>query len=1044
MSDMQTNPFESTTALRWRMVGPWRGGRVMAVAGHPQERMTFYFGSTGGGVWRSDDGGFIWKPLTDDAFARASVGALAIAPSNPAILYAGMGECGMRMDQSHGDGLYRSRDGGRTWSHQGLTATQNIARVVVHPAQANLLYVAAMGHRFGPNPERGIYRSRDGGATWEHIFFANERTGAIDLALDAAHPHILYAALWDMEMAPWGRRDRGPGSAIIRSMDGGDSWETISNNPALPAGPLGRIGLAVAAGKVGRLWALIDAPRLENRDMGGLFRSDDFGATWTWLSDDRNFLVRPWYFMHLTADGQDPDTLYVVNRKFWKSVDGGRSFRQVNCPYVDNHALWVDPADPQRMILGNDGGASVSFNGGDSWSTLLNQPTAEIYRVAADNHFPYRVYGSQQDNSTLALPSRSERGPISRMEWYDVGGGESGFITVRPDDPNIVYSSDLPGLGVTRYDHGNFQIREISPWMEGDGIATDAGGGEQIAYRFNWSTPIVLSPHDPNELYILGNRVFRTYDEGRTWQAISPDLTRNDPALLAGGSATGESPVVNDYCTICAFAESPLQRGLFWAGTDDGIVQRSLDGGATWQEVTPPGLPMWSTVNVEASPHAAQGVYICATAHARDDFRPYIFKSDDGGATWQAIAQGIPADEFVRVVRADPAQPGLLYAGTEAGVYVSLDDGARWQPLQNNLPHTPVFDLIVAHCDLVIGTHGRGLYVLDDLSAVRQFAAANKAQVALFAPRPVIRVTRQCYGLNSLNAAYEPWASPNPPAGIIVEYWLPEGFAATMQPLQLELLDADGVLISTWQSAGPALPHAPLGPLAYVLSGGVSLLKAKPHDQEEWGVKWNALTLPPPAPTTLSTQPGLNRFELPIMYPGPRAYPGIGAWAVPPLLVPGTYTVRLTAGNSVQSVTATVLPDPRVYTTQADFEAQRDLLLRIRDKVSETHDAIYALRAARARLQSDPSPKARERVAALTEIEEELIQTQRDEESGELDGIHFPPRLNARMAALAYPVARSDDAPSQPLLDLFADLSRRIDLRLARLHTLLDDQIVAP
>lgn len=1038
LSELLNKPGLMDAALHWRMVGPYRGGRVMAVAGHPHDPMTFYFGSTGGGVWRTSNGGATWDNITDQYFRRASVGALAVAPSDPNVLYVGMGECGMRTDQTHGDGVYKSTDGGRSWQHLGLAATHNIGKIEVDPHDANRLYVAAFGHRFGPNPERGVYRSLDGGATWQQVLFVSPDAGAIDLALDAANPRNLYAAIWDMRMQPWGRTNRGPQSALYKSSDGGDTWTKISDNPGFPTGPLGRIGLCAAPTCSGRVWALVDAGENagENGSTGGIYRSDDGGATWTWLSADRNFLVRPWYFMHLTADPVDVDTLYVVNRKLWKSVDGGRSYRQVNVPYVDNHALWVDAKNPRRMIIGNDGGAAVSFNGGDTWSTLLNQPTAEIYRIAADTHFPYRVYGSQQDNSTLCLPSRSERGPISHMEWYDVGGGESGYIAVRPDDPEIVYSSDLPGLGVTRYDHRTHQLREISPWIEPDGMQ-----GDEVVHRYNWSTPIVISPHDPNRLYILGNRVFRSHDEGEHWEPISPDLTRSDPEKLGGASGTGENSIVNDYCTISSFSESPSRHGVLWAGTDDGLVHCSQDDGLTWRNVTPPDLPAWSTVHVEASPHAAGTVYAAATAHALDDFHPYVYRSEDFGQTWQPIVNGLPADDFIRVVRGDPVQPSLLYAGGESGVYLSLDAGANWWSLQLNLPHAPVHDLIVAGNDLVIGTHGRGLWILDDITPLRELAARSvQLPVHLFAPAPVYRLTRHAYGLNSLNAAYEPFAAPNPPSGVVVTFWL-EHAAKTAR---MELLDADGALL---QHLGPraAPPQAaPIGPLAYHLQYGVSVLKAKPAGQDEWGVKWGAITLPPERDNFLPLSPGLHRCELPLFHPGPLSFPGISAW-VAPLLVPGEYLVRLEVDGEVRMAPVTVHKDPRVPTTQAEFAAQLSLMLGIRDKISEVHLGVWQIRSLRRQLEERLAalPVTRynqlRAVAArllpqLAAVEAELIQVHKGEHSGELDGIHFPPKLNAKLASLAYSVSRSDNAPTEMEYAVYADLAGRADRQLARLH----------
>ena len=1022
-------------ALRWRFVGPYRGGRVMAVAGHPTNRRQFYMGTSSGGVWRTDNSGAAWRNVSDGSFRRGSVGSLAIADSDPFVIYVGMGECGLRSNVTHGDGVYKSDDGGSTWRHMGLAETQNIGRVRVHPRDADLVYVAAFGHRFGPNDERGVYRSRDGGETWELVLHVSPRVGAIDLAMDPQNPRVLYAATWEAQVYPWAHTTRGDGSGLYKSVDGGETWLPLHDRPGFPAGLRGRIGVTVSPARPARVWVTVDA------DEGGIYRSDDAGATWTWLTDDRNFLVRPWYFGTVVADPQDSDVLYVVNRKLWRSADGGRTFRQVNVPYVDEMDLWVDPREPKRMILGNDGGAAVSFDGGDTWSTLVNQPTAEIYRVAADTHFPYRVYGSQQDNSTLAMPSRSDRGPISEMEWYDVGGGESGFIAVRPDDPNVVYSSDLPGLGVTRYDHRTHQIREIAPWAE---PGADAEG--RLRHRFNWSTPVVLSPHDPGCLYVAGNRIFRSRDEGATWEIISPDLTRDDPEKTTkpkpGGPSGGESEA-NHYCTVASFGESPAARGELWAGSDDGLVHVSRDDGASWSDVTPPGTPAWSTLHVEPSPHEAGVAYAGATAHARDDFRPYLWKTADSGATWEAIADGIPGDEFIRVVREDPAQRGVLYVGTEAGVHVSMDDGASWRPLQLNLPVVAVHDLIVKDSDVVVGTHGRGMWILDDVTPLRELAADPLDQpIHLFQPSPVTRVTRHVYGLESLNTLYHGFAAENPPSGVVIYYRLAEPASR----VTVSLLDADGVVVNTFDSEREPRQPRPIGPMAYHLRAGAASLTGTVPGEEEPGIRWGALTLDRGAdPLQLPTTPGLHRVSLEITYAGARRLPGVPPRGITaPIAPPGAYTVRLTADGERVERPVEIRADPRIATTDEEYRAQFDLMIRLRDRVSAIHEAVIALRGVREQLgvrlpwmrERGEWPEAVEAaegvLAAFGEIEEALVQPGLHERSGELDSIHFPLRINAKLEALGYHVARSDDPPTAQSYAMFEDLSERSEIHLAR------------
>ncbi|MEX2356160.1 MAG: hypothetical protein WD535_03905, partial [Thermaerobacterales bacterium] len=560
-------------AFRWRLIGPHRGGRVVAVAGDPQNPLIFYFGSTGGGVWKTVNGGLDWRNVSDPFFRTSSVGALVVAPSDPNVIYAGMGECCIRNNVKPGDGIYKSTDGGQTWRHMGLAATQNIARIHVHPENPDLVLVAALGHVFGANEERGVYRSKNGGETWERVLYRNDQAGAIDLVMDMTNPRILYVSTWDAHRTPWGLSSGGPGSSIYKSTDLGDTWQEIAAGAGLPSGIWGRIGLAVSPARPDRVWALIEAAR------GGLYRSDDAGTSWAFLTDDWDLCGRAWNYMHIYADPQDPETVYVLNNDAWRSDDGGRTFSQIHTPHVDHHDLWIDPRDPSRMIHGNDGGACVSYDAGLSWSTIYNQPTAEMYHVTTDNRFPYRVYGAQQDNTTISIPSRSPRGSITQSDWYEVGGGESGYIAVRPDNPDIVYSGNYRGH-IMRYDHRTGQAKNIMVWPEN----SVGGGAGEAAYRFAWTAPIVLSPHDSDVLYIAGNRVFRSRSEGQSWEVISPDLTRNDPEKTSssGGPLTKDNSGAEFYCTVFAFAESPVARGVLWAGSDDGLIHLSRDDGRSW------------------------------------------------------------------------------------------------------------------------------------------------------------------------------------------------------------------------------------------------------------------------------------------------------------------------------------------------------------------------------------------------------------------------------------------------------------------------------
>jgi len=1046
-------------SLEWRLIGPFRGGRVVTVAGDPSNQQVFYFGSTGGGVWKTSDGGVIWENVSDGFFKRASVGAIAVSASDGNVIYAGMGETCIRGNVSHGDGVYRSTDAGKTWTHLGLADTRNIARVRIHPQNPDLVYVAALGHAHGPNPERGVYRSRDGGKTWEHLLFRSDKAGAIDLAMDPHNPRILYAAFWEAQRMPHTLVSGGEGSGIFKSADGGDTWTEISRKPGLPSGLLGKIGLAISPAKTDRVWAIIEA------EDGAVFRSDDGGETWQRLCGDRDLRQRAWYYQHIYADPQDAETLWVLDVQAWKSIDGGRTFFDVPMPHADHHDLWIDPRNPQRMIEGNDGGACITFNAGESWSSIYNQPTAEFYHVTTDNQVPYRVYGAQQDNSTISIASRSSLAGITESDWYEVGGGESGYVAVRSDDPNIVYTGNYQGY-IGRYDHRSRQARNIAVWPE---LASGWGAKDQ-KYRFQWTAPIVLSPHDLNVLYVTGNLVFRSTNEGDSWEIVSPDLTRNDITRMepSGGPITKDNTGAEYYGTIFAFAESPIQRGLFWAGSDDGLVHISQNNGETWENVTPRELPEWALISIiEPSPHDPATAYVAATRHKLDDFQPYLFKTNDYGETWTRITTGIRANDFTRVIREDPARRGLLYAGTETGAHVSFDDGSHWQALQLNLPVVPVHDLAIKDSDLIAATHGRSFWILDDVTPLRQ--ASERIQnttIHLFKPGPTIRYITN-WGFVRTPAAgkfyrmvggklvtarreQKPGGEPvnrnldagqNPPNGVIVAYYLkekPEG------ELKLTFLDAQGKEIKAFSGnvvaprfiegarliEGPTLAAAQSGPV--VQQGGVA--------QKD-----------PPIPNAA----GANRFIWDMRYPEAKKVDGYVAAEsamVGPAAPPGTYQVRLTVGDQTYSESFTIHKDPRISATQADLEAQFELRLKIRDKLSETHDAINMLRNMRRQIEDwvqrtqeredhEAIVKAGESLKAkLTSIEDELVQSKAKSRQ---DTLNFPARLNAKLANLAGVVASADAAPTRQAYELFEDLVARIDVQLRRLQELIDTDVAA-
>ncbi|HEX5506263.1 MAG TPA: glycosyl hydrolase [Thermomicrobiales bacterium] len=1040
--------------LEWRCIGPHRGGRVVAVAGDPVHEQVFYFGACAGGVWKTVDGGTYWDNVSDGYFTTAAVGAIAVADSDPNVIYVGTGETAIRGNVSHGDGVYKSTDGGKTWANVGLKDTRHIARVRIHPHNPDLVYVAALGHTWGPNKERGVYRSKDGGATWEQILFRSEKAGAIDLTLDPHNPRILYAATWEAQRYPHALVSGGEGSGIFKSADGGDTWTEITRNKGLPTGVLGKIGVAVSPAQSGRVWALVEA------EDGALFRSDDGGDTWQRVCEEGDLRRRAWYYIHIFADPQDPDTMWVLNLQCWKSTDGGKTFTAVPTPHGDNHDLWIDPQNTQRMIEGHDGGACVSFNGGASWTTVYNQPTAQFYHVTTDTQFPYRVYGSQQDNSAITVPSRSFKGPITEQDWYVPGGGESGYIAVRPDNPNIVFGGAVgsgPGDGLLyRYDHRTGQVRNITVWPEVKGMG---GGAKDVRYRFQWTFPIELSPHDPNVLYTCGNHVFRSTDEGHSWAAISPDLTRNDESKLqpSGGPITRDNTGAEHYCTIFAFVESPHEPGVLWAGTDDGLVHLSKDGGKTWQNVTPPAslLPEWALISiVEQSPHDPATAYVAATRYKHDDNRPFLLKTNDYGQTWRAITNGIPADDFTRTIREDPKQRGLLFAGTETAVYVSFDDGGHWQRLGGNVPVVPIHDLGIKDDELILATHGRSFWILDDLTPLRQIAARGAADaVTLFPPKPTHRVVggrgfpaQSPAGLNfrrggALVVTYRQRQKPtgettteyldagqNPPEGVQVFYYLAE------QPhgeVKLTILDQGGNEIKSFSSQGNG--QAPAGEPGAAAPEPKPTAAAKTPEQR------------------VPAEAGLNRFVWNMRYPDPRQIQGENTSernvVAGPLVPPGAYQVRLTVDGKDSTQPFTLLKDPRQATTPEDFAAQSKLLLGIRDRLNAITDAVTRLRDLREqaddwtrrtadRPNADEVKRAAEDLKAkLKGVEDELIQVEAS------SPLNFPARLREKLATLTAIVAGADFAPTRQAQEVYDGLAERVERQVQQLQQIIDTDV---
>ena len=890
--------------LRWRLIGPFRGGRVLAVAGVPGEREHFYFGSVNGGVWETIDAGRTWKPIFDGQ-PVGTIGAIALAPSDPKVIYVGSGEADMRSDIAQGDGLYKSMDGGQAWTKIGLADTQQIGRIVVDPRDPDRVFLAALGHPYGPNAERGVFRSTDGGRSWQKVLFKDADTGAIDLAFRPGDPSVIYAALWQTRRPPWSvyPPSNGPGSGLFKSTDGGSTWTPITGN-GFPARP-GRIGLAVAPGRPDRVYAMVDAAD------GGLYRSDDGGASWTRTSGDRRIWGRGWYFGGLAVEPRDPDTVYALNVSVYRSRDGGRTFVPTKgAPGGDDyHEMWIDPEHPERRILGVDQGAVVSLNAGETWTSWYNQPTGQMYHVITDERFPYWVYGAQQDSGAAGVPRRTTTiDGISMMNFHEVtAGGESDMVAPDPRDPQVIY-----GGRVEKLDLRTQQTQTVDPtfvYREVD--------------RATWTLPLAFSRRDPRVLYFARERLFRTEDGGQRWTAISPDLSREDPGVPASldpATAADKPRAGRRHGVIYAIAPSRLADHDLWVGTDDGRVWRTRDEGAHWLDITPAALTPWSKVGIIDTSHFdPETAYIAVDRHRLDDFRPYVYRTHDGGRTWTAVANGIPEGQAVNVVREDPVRRGLLYAGTERGVYVSFDDGDHWQSLQLNLPVTSVRDIEVHGNDVVIGTHGRAFWILDDVTPLRQMDARPVAPMHLFAPAATVRVRPAGFTGTPLPKD-EPMA-PNPPAGASIDYVL-DGPAAG--PVVIRIVDAQERTVREYSSADQ-LPATDL---------------AKIRVAPEWA----------PAPSPPSTAPGMHRFVWPMRYPAPTALADGNPYADGVWAPPGRYTVELTVGHNQQTRPLTILPDPRVTMAPEAYARQFALARRVEASAARVAAAVTAAEAAHRRL----------------------------------------------------------------------------------------------
>jgi photosystem II stability/assembly factor-like uncharacterized protein len=1004
---------ELYAGMKWRQIGPFRAGRVLAVSGVAGDPTTWYFGAAAGGVWKSTDVGQSWRPLFDEQ-KIASIGALAVAPSDPNVLYVGTGEACTRGNISYGDGVYKSVDAGRSWQHVGLKDSRHIGAVIVHPTNPDLVFVAALGHVFGPNTERGLFRSADGGRSWQKVLYRDADTGAIDVVFDPHNANTLFASLWQMRRQPWHFESGGPGSGLYKSTDGGLSWQRLEGH-GLPEGILGRIGVSVSGADSSRVYALIEAKE------GGLFRSDDGGANWTRINDDHRFRQRAWYYSHVFADPIVPDALYILNTGAFRSGDGGRSFDLLPAPHGDHHGLWIDPTNSRRMIESSDGGASVSVDGGQSWSSVYTQPTAQFYHVAVDNHWPYRVYGAQQDNSTVAIESRSDDGQIGREHWYEVGGGESGYIAPDPKDPEIVYANAESG-DITRYDHRLNHVRDVSVYP----LDVSGNGADNLEYRNAWTAPLFVSPHDSNALYTAAQFVLKSPDQGRSWRQISPDLTRNDKSKQkpSGGSITLDITSVEYYDTVFALAESPLRQGLIWAGTDDGRIQLTRDDGGSWTDVTPKGLPEWSLVSIiDPSPHDAESAYVAIDRHRLDDLRPFIYRTHDGGKSWTRIVAGIPDGAYARSVREDPKKRGLLYAGTELGVYFSLDDGAHWQPLQLNLPVVPVHDLAVKDDDLVAATHGRAFWILDDVTPLRQLKA-ELAGTELHVYEP--QVATRLHFPTELD--HHVPAGSNPPNGAIIDYYL-KSAAGANEEITIEILDPSGTV----------LRH---------------LSNKKPADAVTQPVEWPDRELPP---DVIPAEAGMNRFAWDLRYDDPTPIPGAfyaDDGPKGPLAIPGAYQLRVTARATSRTVPLEIRLDPRLVgvVTARDLEQVHELALKVNTDNDSLHRAVNEIRALRNNLETlkhwiGDSAKAKDVLAAAEALEAKMAPVEREliqvEMKASEDNLRYPNKLNEQYDTFTQLVDSDDFAPTEPQLKVFAGLHARLEKELARWQAILHSDVAA-
>lgn len=985
--------------MRWRSIGPDRGGRSIAVAGSTARPNEYYFGATGGGVWKTTDYGHTWNPVGDQQFKTSSVGAIAIAQSNPDIVYVGMGESCFRGNIIQGDGVYKTVDGGKTWTHIGLADSQTISKIRIHPTNPDLVYVAVLGHAYGPNDERGVFRTKDGGKTWERVLFRDSKTGAVDLAMDPKNPDVLYASLWEVYRTPWSMESGGPGSGIFKSTDGGNTWTELTKNPGLPSGLWGKSGISVSGADSNRVYAIIE------NENGGVFVSDDAGATWRKTNEDRNLRQRAFYYTHIYADPVEKDTVYVLNVQFFKSTDGGKTFpTTIRVPHGDNHDLWIAPDNNKRMINANDGGGNVSVNGGETWSGQ-GFPTGQFYNVFTTKHVPYHVCGAQQDNSTACISSETNPGagegslpPI----FYAVGGGESGYIAPDPKDTAVFFAGSYGGY-LSRLDRNTGQQRAVHIYPNNP----MGWSSIDIKERFQWTFPIVFSPTDPNVLYASSQHVWRTTNGGQSWERISPNLARSDPKTMqaSGGPITKDQTGVETYAVVFTIAPSYQDGNTIWAGSDDGWIHVTRDGGKNWERVTPPDLPDFARISlIEASPHQNGVAYVAANRYQLGDRGPYVYKTADFGKTWTKIVNGIPADDFARVIREDKKRRGLLYLGTEKGVYVSFNDGASWHSLQLNLPVTPVHGIVSEERDLVIGTHGRGFYILDDINVLRQATPDITGRTLhIFEPTNPLR------GLDR---------------DVAFDYYL----GRDADEVKIEILDGQGNVLRTFTGT--------------------------PKDKEPEPRRGGGFG--PPPPPRVGVKKGMNRFTWDLRQEGAVTFPGMIMWAARPergpASPPGDYAVRITALGETKTQPFKIGIDPRLVEdgiTEDFLHEQFKLSTRVRDKVSEANMSVITIRSIReqvnkalekvsARRKAEIQALADQLMKPLSMVEEEVYQVRNRSSQ---DPLNYPIKLNNKIAALMGIIESADHRPTDQTYQVFDELSKELDAQLAKMNEVLKTEL---